>query len=358
MKPDLILLKPVPALSLLTLSTFSILLSGCGNAPLYTATRLAMGTTAVIEIPLGEEPLDTVKNAAEAALAEISRLESLYSIYDPSSEISGLNAAGMLEDPDPDTIFIIETAKEFGAMTGGAFDITVGGLESLWKGSAARGREPETHTIEEARSHAGMDKIAIDKESNVIRLADRALSVDLGGIAPGYAADRAAAVLTRCGVKNALINIGGEIVCLGERRDGRRWRIGIRDPSAGMHEGRAVPDGDSLIDVLALKNMAVSTSGDYENYFSCGGERYSHIIDPRTGAALNTVLSSVTVIAEDCITADALSTAISVLGLADGLELVENLPYAECYIVVTDGGRRESFMSSGIDKYMVKYGGR
>jgi len=273
-------------------------LYGCQNRQLYKDSRMMMGT--IVEV------VSSDAQAAELVFSEIARIENLLSRYKEESEISRLNSQGRIE-ASPETLYLFERSGEFWQATQGAFDITVGPLLARW-GFYARGfRIPDDSGIEEARRLIGFDKIKIS--DNIIEFEKEGMQVDLGGIAKGYAVDSAVKKLKQAGIKSALINAGGDIYCLGDK-DGSPWRIAVK---AGRDSG--------FTDYLELKDKAVATSGDYEQYFFIGGKQYSHILDPRSGRPADSGISSVSVIAADCLTADALATSIFVLGEKEGREL-------------------------------------
>ena len=241
------------------------------------------------------------KEAAQIVFTEISRIDKLLSVYNPDSEISLLNNKGKLS-VSQDTMYIIRKSKELYKATGGAFDITVEPLVRVWGFEKHRYILPEEREITKVLRLVGSDKIILNESDNVIKFKTSGMKISLGAIAKGYAVDLAVAKLKETGIKDCLINAGGDIYCLGNNF-GRPWKVAIRDPrKPGIYE------------VLELEDKAVATSGDYEQYFIKGSKRYAHIFDPRTGYPVDEGVCSVTVIASDCLTADALATSIFVLG--------------------------------------------
>jgi thiamine biosynthesis lipoprotein len=275
-------------------------LCGCQRGALHRDARLMMGT--VVEV------ISPDRRAADIAFREIKRIENLLSFYRDDSEVSRLNKQGRLE-VSPETLFVIKKAGEFWQTTQGAFDVTVAPLLELWGFFGGNYRVPEDIKIKETLELIGFDKVRIS--GSIIEFKTEGMKIGLGAIAKGYAVDCAARKLKLAGIKSALINAGGDIYCLGDR-NGSPWRVAIK---AGQEAGFA--------GYLELKDKAVATSGNYEQYFSVGDTRYCHILDPRTGKPADTDIASVTVIADDCLTADALSTSIFVLGKEKGRELAE-----------------------------------
>jgi len=282
------------------LCLLSSVLFGCQSQHLYKNSRMMMGT--VVEV------ISPDRRAADIAFREIKRIESLLSYYRDDSEVSRLNKQGRLE-VSPETLFVIKKAGEFWQTTQGAFDVTVAALLELWGFSGGNYRVPDDIKIKETLELIGFDKVRIS--GSIIEFKTEGMKIGLGAIAKGYAVDCAARKLKLAGIKSALINAGGDIYCLGDK-GGLPWRVAIK---AGQEAGFA--------GYLELKDKAVATSGNYEQYFSVGNTRYCHILDPRTGKPADTDIASVTVIADDCLTADALATSIFVLGKEKGRKLAE-----------------------------------
>lgn len=278
----------------------TILLCGCQNRPLNRETRLMMG--AIVEVISPDE------RAAGIAFEEIGRIEGLLSKYKEGSEVSRLNREGQLT-VSPETLYIIKQAERFSAASGGAFDITVGPLMSVWGFTDKNYCLPDSQKIEQALRLVGFDKVVIDERNSRISFNREGMSIDLGAIAKGYAVDCAVKKLKQAGINSCLINAGGDIYCLGNK-SGRPWNIAIANPR-----------GDGSAGILQLKNRAVATSGDYQQYFFNQEKRYSHIFNPQTGYPAESGVVSVTVAAPDCLTADAIATSIFVLGKERGTGL-------------------------------------
>jgi len=264
------------------------------------------------------------KRAFDIVFDEISRIENLLSKYKPESEIARLNSSGKLK-VSAETKDIIQLAKNLFHESDGAFDITVSPAVDLWKESIETKSSPNKKRIAAARKLIGSEKIIINTQTSEIKFLKKGMKVDLGGIAKGYAVDSAVCKLREEGIKSCLINVGGDIYCLGKK--GRRpWRIGIQDPR----------EPDKFIKLLELNNKAVTTSGDYEQYFIIDNRRYSHIINPKTGSPVENNVCSVTVVAQDCMRADALATAIFVLGEKKGSEFAKRYRDIEVLILADE----------------------
>lgn len=289
-------------------------LTGCEQKPIYKEARFLMGT--IVEVTSEDS------RAATIVFNEIARIENLLSKYKEYSEVTHLNRQGNLR-PSPETIFIIKKSKEFWQITGGAFDITAAPLVDLWGFTNREYRVPENSEINRAFKLVGSDKIIIDEKNNLIKFKLKGMKVDLGGIAKGYAVDCAVKKLKEAGVKSALINAGGQIYCLGDNR-GRFWKVAVQNPR-----------GKGCVEYIELKDKAVATSGDYEQYFKVGEKRYSHIIDPKTGSPTESGVISVTVVADDGLTVDAMSTSIFILGKDKGEVLAKKFS-AEVINIITE----------------------
>ncbi|MCM8831158.1 MAG: FAD:protein FMN transferase [Candidatus Omnitrophica bacterium] len=246
------------------------------------------------------------KEAADLVYQEISRLDKKFNFYNPASEISKLNNSYNSSFKVSDEMFeILKLAKQINIETDGAFDVSYGALYSFWKEIIKKGTKqlPDDETIKRLKDLGGMQNIVIDEDQRTVTIKKEGLKIDLSGIAVGYMVDKAVGKLKEKGISSALINFGGDIYCLGKNNN-RAWRVGIRNPK-----------NNSIIKNIKLTDKAITTSGNYQQFFEIEGKRFSHLINPRTGLPEVSNLVSVTVIAEDCITADSLATAFFVMGL-------------------------------------------
>lgn len=274
---------------------------------LYRNNRLLMGTFWEVTSP--------DKEASSIVFTEAKRIENLLSKYQEDSEVSRLNRAGKLK-VSPDTFYIIKKSKEFCQASAGAFDITIAPLVDLWGFTRQEHIVPSDDKIKAALKLVGCDKIILHEKDNVVEFKLSGMKIDLGAIAKGFALDCAVSKLKEKNINSCLINAGGQIYALGER-SGAPWKVAIQNPRK-----------PEIIGVLELKDKSASTSGDYEQFFLKNGKRYSHIIDPKTGYPVASGISSVTVITDSALEADALSTAIFVLDKGKGEELLKNFPQA------------------------------
>ncbi|MFA5114744.1 MAG: FAD:protein FMN transferase [Candidatus Omnitrophota bacterium] len=288
------------------------LTAGCSKPPLYKDTRIIMGTTV--------EVISPYRDSAGIVFAEVQRLDKLLSRYNPESEVSLLNKKGELK-VSRETMYVLKEAKEFWSLSDGAFDVTVVPLLDIWGFTEQDYRVPSEVEIRKALGMIGSDKIIFNEGNNVVKFKVPGPMVDLGAIAKGFAVDSAVKKLKERGIGSCLINAGGDIYCLGVK-SGAPWSVAVQDPRRS-----------GFADYLRLKDCAVATSGDYRQFFQSGKRRYSHIMNPRTGYPADSGVVSVTVIAPDCLTADALATAIFILGKEKGARLAEKFRGVKVMII-------------------------
>jgi thiamine biosynthesis lipoprotein len=274
-----------------------------------------MDTIVTITV-VSESKKEAIKGIDEA-LSEIRRIEGLVNFFSSDSEISEINRNAGIEPVkvSHDTLNVIESAIDVAKKTDGAFDPTVGVITHLY--DFHEGILPDDSTIQGKLPLVGHRNIVVDRAEGTVYLMEREMMMDLGGIAKGYAADRAIDVLRSGGRKAALVAVAGDIRGYGLKPDGRPWRVGIRNP-----RGKA----DDVMATIELENMAVSTSGDYERFIVTGGVRYHHIIDPKTGYPARGVMS-VSVIAPLAVLTDSFSTAFFIRGIEESISEAQKLGY-------------------------------
>lgn len=314
-----------------------------GSRPV-TETRALLGTWVTITVGAPDEA--SGRAHLSAAFARIAELEQTLSAHRPNSELVRVNASAAREAVavSEDLFAPVRAGVEWHRRSHGAFDITVAPLLDHWRACAKANRLPTAAEIARLRPLVDAGRIALDPAHRAIRFPVEGMRVDLGGIGKGYCADEAAKVLKAGGVASALVAVAGDIHALGRRPDGRRWRVGIQDP-------RRPDSPTALLATLELAQMAVSTSGNYQRFVEIQGRRYSHIVDPRTGMTADAV-PSVTVIGPDALTTDIMGTALSVLGVGDGMALVESMANVEAMFVTFDDKDAPQFArSSGFAAY-------
>jgi thiamine biosynthesis lipoprotein len=282
-----------------------------------------MGTRIAVEL-WHDDPVEAAA-ATEAVLEEMHRVDALMSHYRPESQLSRINAHAA-EGPvavDPELAGLIDEAAGFSERTGGAFDITYASVGYLY--DFRERRHPTDAQIEAGLGAVDWRHVIVDLGASTVRFTQPGMRIDLGGIAKGYAVDRAVALLAARGVRHASVTAGGDSRILGDRF-GRPWVVAIRHPD----------DPQRFIARIPLEDAAISTSGDYERYFDEDGERYHHIINPSTGRSAGG-LRSVTIIGPNATETDAISTSVFVLGPERGLALIEELPELDAVLVRSDG---------------------
>jgi len=262
-----------------------------------------MGTWVHLAVEAADEK--TATDAVNEVIAELQRIEGVCDFHNPDSALSAANLE-LSRDGHTylggDILFLTGKALEFARETDGAFDPTVAPLMKLWDFSGEDKRAPSTESIAHALDSISYKKLELNKETIRSLKDQRGLALDFGGIAKGYAADRACEILKSRGVDTGLVQVGGSIVAYGRKRSGRMWRIGIQHPRKNR-----------TFHSFELMDAGVATSGDYQKYFEEDGIRYHHVLNPHTGFPVQNVIS-VTVVAKDGISADAYSTALMVLG--------------------------------------------
>ena len=289
----------------------------------YEAARPAMGSR--FSIVLYAENDDQARTAFGAAFRRIADLDQALNDYDPRSELSKLSAASPTQSPvtaSDDLWAVMLHSRRFHGESGGAFDVTVGPLTSLWREARRKKTLPTVKQREAALAAVGFQHVAMIEASQSISLARANMRIDLGGIAKGFAVDEALAALKKHGIESALVNGGGDIAASAAPPLREGWKIGVAPLAADAKPSR----------FLLIAHQAIATSGDTWQFVEIDGVRYSHIVDPQTGLGL-TERSSVTVVAPDCTTADALASAISVLGLTKGVALVERMEGASALVI-------------------------
>ena len=270
-----------------------------------------------------------VRHAFDGATAEIQRIERLMTTWDPASEVSRINAAAGHSPVavGAETFDVIREAIHASEMSDGCFDITFETLHGLWKfDQDLDPHPPASADVEARRKYLGYRHVRLDEAAHTVFLDEEHVRIGLGGIAKGYAVDRAARVLEEGGLRSFYVQAGGDLFTRGMKPDGSPWVAGVRDPRG--------PDGDYFA-MMPVSNHAFSTAGDYERGYVVGGRRYHHIIDPRTGYPA-TASRSVTIWAPTALLADEIDDAVFILGPERGLALVESLDGVGAIIVGAD----------------------
>lgn len=265
----------------------------------------------------------------------------MFSTTIETSEISRINnAGGNTVTVSDETADLIRKGIEYGDLSDGMFDITIASASSLWNFTDNKEKIiPDKEKLQEAVRHINYKCIKTD--GNQVTLTDPDARIDLGGIAKGYIADRLKDYLKSKGIRHALIDLGGNMLALGDRYDGNSFRIGLQKPFS---------DTGTVLGVLSVKDQSVVTSGDYERYFEKDGVIYHHILDPHTGYPIQNDLDQVTILSDKSVDGDALSTVCFTLGLDKGMELIHRLDNVEAVFVTKDGNIHVSSDSINLQK--------
>jgi len=302
---------------------------GCDSKREHTLAGRTMGTTYTVKVVTGY--FGSVAGLQEKFDRRLDEINRSISPYLTDSEISRFNRFQRVGEEFPisaDFLRVMKTAARLYALSGGAWDGTVGPLVDVWgfgRGGSP-GRVPPAETIAALLRDVGFDKIEI-RASGALVKRHAAVSLDLSSVGQGYGVDQLVELLRAAGFTDYLVEIGGEIYAAGARPDGRPWRVGISRPAAGARP-------DDIYKVVSLKDQAFSTSGDYRQLFVQDGIRYSHHIDPATGYPVRNGVVSVSILADNCTFADGLGTAVLVSGVEKGLALIDRLEGVEGLLVV------------------------
>lgn len=298
--------------------SFFVFLFGCSSKDrVFKKSRIMMDT--VVTVTVVSDSKDSAEKAIDKAFLELERLEKLFDFHSSESEISRINKFAGISgiEASPDVLELLDKASYVSENTGGTFDVTIGPLISLY--DFQKKIRPDASAIKKYISLVDYRKLIVDRNKSMVFLMKTKMLVDPGGIAKGYAADRAAEVLKKNGINSGIVAVAGDIKTFGRKPDGRPWKIGIKNP-------RAKDDDNDIMATVELSDMAISTSGDYERFFISEGTRYHHIIDPRTGLPAGEC-RSVTVIAKEGIFTDAFATGVFVLGPEAGMKVLKKMGF-------------------------------
>ena len=289
----------------------------------FSRDEAIMGTA--IHVELWSDDASAARQAIDAVMAEMHRIDRLMSPYKDDSELSRINrdAARAAVPIGAEMFDLIERSLDFSRLSDGAFDITYAAVGHLY--DYRNGVAPDAAALERARRQVGWQHLLLDKGARTIRFAREGVRIDLGGFAKGHVVDNSIRILRQRGIAHAVVAAGGDSHVMGDRC-GRPWSIAIRDPR----------DRQRVVAVLPLRDTSISTSGDYERFFERDGVRHHHLIDPKTGTS-PAALHSVTILAADGLTSEALSKCVFVMGLASGMRLIESQPGVDAVVVDAAG---------------------
>lgn len=319
-----------------------ILLSGCTTKKsseelsLVKEDQFILGTFGSISAYSTSE--EAGYNAISEAYDRINEIENLMSTSREGSDVYNMNKNAGKEPVNisSSTLEVILEGLGYFSDTKGSFNIGLGSLIELWGIGKESQKVPTIEEITEAKNHIDLDQLEISEDNKTAFIKDSKMLVDLGGIAKGYSVDEAVRILKENGVTSGIVNLGGDVYALGTKVDGTDWRVGINNPEIGENNSIAR---------ISVSNKSVVTSGDYERYFIENDVRYHHIIDPETGYPANNELVSVTIVSDKSIDGDVLSTSAFVLGLDEGLKLIEERAGVEGILITKD---KQVYLSSGL----------
>ena len=309
-----------------------------------------MATTWQVKVVDKEFSEARKESLGEAIAARLEMVNTQMSPYHKGGDIYRLNEAhkGVVVKVHHEVLAVLQKAVEISELTGGAFDVTVGPLIRLWGfHDKKRLTEPPSEAaIKEAQRRIGYQYLLLDPVHSTVAKGVEGLDVDLSAIAKGRSVDMVAETLDANGESNYMVEVGGEIRCRGKNDTGVDWRIGIEKPAAPDDTQRKV------LRVVPLSNLSMATSGDYRSYYMIHNKRYSHTIDPVSGKPVSHALASVSVLTEDCMTADALATGFTVLGVRESMRIADKRGYAAYFIEREQGG----FKSYASRAFVKKFG--
>ena len=326
-----------PVARVLAGAAATALIACAPRPPEYEETRFLMGTVVTARATAPDE--GTARRAVAAAFAAMSAVERATSYEDPASELNRVNRDAATS-PAPASPVLFETVRAALAAaraTDGYFDPTVGPLVDLYGIKNGRPRWPSDAEVAATLSRVGYDKVILDERKRTVSFTAAAMRMDLSGIAPGWAADRAAAAMAAAGASAGIVDAGGEVACFGEGpRAGGRWRVGIKNPRGeGLY---------AYVD-LGPGMAACATTGDYEQRYTAGGYAFSHLFDPHAGRPAS-YAAGVTVVAPSCAVADAWATALAVMPPARAKAALKR-PGAPAALIIRDGGGKMQYERYG-----------
>lgn len=296
----------------------------------YEESRVSMACTYTIVVY--GDAAQPLKRIVSAALDEVDRIDRLMSHYRQDSPLSRINRESAIAPVkvEPELFDFIKECLRFSRESDGAFDITVGPLMKAWGFFHGEGRMPREAELSDARNKIGYQRVIMNEEAKTVRFGRAGVELDLGGIAKGYAVDRAVNILKQQGIERALVSAGGSTIYgLGSPPEDNGWEVEIQDPI----------DHKKSVAVVRLKNRALSVSGSYEKFFEVDGVRYSHIMNPRTARPVQNVLS-VAVMTGNGTTGDALDNVFYVLGVEESRTFLQRYPATEVLFFLPDAGNR------------------
>ncbi len=285
------------------------------------------------------------KDLKEDIDLELAKYVEIFSHYEKDATITKINK-NIDVTPKPEFVACFKRAEEISEITSGAFDITAGPLINAWGFGPEEKEKMTQQIVDSLKAFTGFRKVRLEN-GKVVKDNPR-MQLNMSAIAKGYTCDLIGEFLAKKGCENYMVDIGGEVIAKGENDRNKVWTIGIREPNED-------PFNTDLNAAVMLPNHALATSGNYLNFYVEDGKKYAHTIDPSTGYPVQHSLLSSTVLANDCMTADAFATAFMVVGKERGVEIANNIPGLEIYFIYADeNGENQVYMSEGFKQYLKK----
>ena len=320
----------------LLLILLSSLIGGCSknnkSSDPITNSEILMGTVVTVTL---YDSID--KSILTKVFDKVKDLESILSINENGTLVDKINENAGISPVkvDDDTFTIIKKGIEYSNLTNGLFDISIGPLVKLWSIGLPEAKVPTLEEINEKLPLINYNDIEINEDEKTVFLKRKGMMIDLGGIAKGYTADIISNILTEEGVKSAIINLGGNVYTHGTKVNGTNWNIGIQNPFS---------DRGDIVGTISISNKSIVTSGIYERYIDQDGVKYHHILNPKTGYPYDNEIAGITIISDNSVDGDALSTSVFAMGLDNGLEFINTLNGIDAIFVtknnkvyITDG---------------------
>ena len=331
-------------IALLVLGTIWILARHNQVTPYQTDNGLIFGTVYKVTYQCDQ-------NLKAEIEAELKRFDGSLSPFNDTATITRINRN---EDIVPDTFFtnVFRRSMEISRETDGAFDITVAPLANAWGFGFKKGNFPDSAMIDSLLEMTGYEKVKLSDEGKVVK-TDSRIMLSCSAVAKGYAVDVIAQLLKKKGIRNFMVDIGGEVVVHGQNPQNGPWRIGLNKAYCVYSAAISLVVYQELQAVLQVTDLGMATSGNYRNYYYKDGKKYAHTIDPRTGYPVQHSILSATVIAKDCMSADAYATAFMVMGLEEAERVADAHPDIDaCFIYTDEEGKLQTFLTKGMEKYM------
>lgn len=321
--------KIIKRLSIFLLLIFSlVILGGCSKDNKVTEplskSEVLMGT--VVTVSLYDSNDEEILNKA---FNKVKELEATLSINENGTLVDEINDEAGIKPVKvyDDTYNIIKKAIEYSKLSNGLFDISVGPIVKLWNIGLPEARVPSQEEIDEKLPLIGYNDIEIDDSNKTIFLKRKGMMIDLGGIAKGYTADVISDILTKEGVKSAIINLGGNVFAHGKKVNGDDWKIGIQNPFT---------ERGGIVGTITTSNKSVVTSGIYERYIEKDGVKYHHILSPSTGYPYDNEIAGITIVSDKSVDGDALSTSVFAMGVEEGMNFVNTLDGIDAIFITKD----------------------